>query len=683
MTALHEANENEASRLMELISSEILSRLNLDPIKNIQIILEGTHKILGGTFTLYNRFIDDAARVISYTSKEDKNFKSTIERMEGFYEILSKEGKDSILNIPDFSQSSLIKSFPETAFEPDIKAYLGVPVKIGNQNIGILAITDSKPRIFSKTEVGLMLNLARFIALEESRQQTLAEKKDLSTKYKTIFDHLSAGIALLKDGQIVDANNALCKLLGYNKEELTEECLYSFSPKFQKDGNLSTKKIKLYLRASANKAQNIQWSLKTKNGKVVYTEISLTHLNQTHQVDTLALIYDISKQQKHEKELVRAREKAENADRMKSVFLSNMSHEIRTPLNSIIGFSDLLLDESAAKEDRAMYSEMIGTAGKSLLQLIEDIIDISKIEAGQLRINKTEFDVNQVLNELKLTFEKEKVKRGKENLELKLTRVLTDIPLILYSDELRFRQIFINLLTNAIKFTDEGSIEFGYRAVSPHKIQFFVKDSGSGIDAKDTTLIFERFGQSNIDYVKNKEGKGLGLAITNSLVKLLGGNIWVDSELGMGSTFYFTIPIESDLSAQLELKKIFESVLEGKTILIADNVEENFHFIRGALQSTRALFIWAKGGIEAVKVCSENPEIDLVLMDILMPDLDGMSATQLIKKMKPDMPIIAQTAFNNKMKIEKIMASGFDAFLEKPIDFKALYQLLAQYLLNK
>jgi PAS domain S-box-containing protein len=677
-----EKNENESSQLMEQISNEILSKLNLDPLENIQIILEGTHQILGGSFTLYNRFIDQASRVISYTSTQDKKLKNSMMRVKGFCEILAKHGKDTILNIPDFSQSTLIQSIPVTDIAPNIKAYLGVPVKIGHQIMGILAITDSKARIFTKTEIGLLLNLARFIALEESRQHALNEKKELSTKYKTIFDNLNAGIALLKGNQMVDANAALCNLLGYHKEELLGQGIPGFSPKFQQDGNLSTKKIKLYLNESKKKTQKISWTLKSKNGKLVYTEISLSHLNKLDQADTLAFIYDVSKKRKHEKELIRAREKAENADRMKSVFLSNMSHEIRTPLNSIIGFSDLLLDETASREEREMYSEMIGTAGKSLLQLIEDIIDISKIEAGQLRINKSEFEVNRVLKELKLTFEKEKVKRGKENLELKLTRVMAETPIKLYSDELRFRQIFINLLTNAIKFTDEGSIEFGYRAVSPHKIQFFVKDTGSGIDAKDTTLIFERFGQSNQDYVKNKEGKGLGLAITNSLVKLLGGNIWVDSELGMGSTFYFTIPIESDLSSQLELKKIFDSVLEGKTILIADNVEENFHFIRGALQSTRALFIWAKGGIEAVKACSENPEINLVLMDILMPDLDGMSATRLIKKMNPEMPVIAQTAFNNKLEHEKIMSSGFDAFLEKPIDFKELYQLLTRFLLT-
>jgi len=674
-------HEYKASSLMKQISSAILSKLNLDPLENIRIIVEGTHQILTGAFTVYNRDKEEKSRIIHYNSVFKENLKNKLASVNSFCDFLAKQGNHDILNIPDFKKSSIIHSSADL-FEPEIISYLSVPVKIGNKTMGVLAIADTKVRSFSQTEVSLLQNLARFIALEENRQIAINEKLELSTKYKAIFNSLSAGIVLLHDNEIVEVNMAFCKMLGYQKDEIIGKSPDYFSPKFQQDGNLSTKKSRLYNNESRKKPQYFSWTYKKKNGRLIYTEISLSHMDMLKEANTLALVYDVSKKQKHEKELMMAREKAENADRMKSVFLSNMSHEIRTPLNSIIGFSDLLLDEDATHDEREMYSSMISTAGKSLLQLIEDIIDISKIEAGQLRINKTEFEVNHVLEELWLTFEKEKVKRGKENLEIRLTRIHKDASLNLFSDELRFRQIFINLLTNAIKFTDEGSIEFGYRAVSPHKIQFFVKDTGSGINAKDTTLIFERFGQSNQDYIKNKEGKGLGLAITNSLVKLLGGNIWVDSELDMGSTFYFTIPIESGLSAQLDLKNIFDSTLEGKTILIADNIEENFHFIRGAMQSTKALFIWAKGGIEAVKACSENPDINLVLMDILMPDLDGMSATKLIKKMNPSMPVIAQTAFNNKLERKHIMSAGFDDYLEKPVNFKELYQIFTKFLIT-
>ncbi len=679
--SLKDKPEYKASSLMEQISSAILSKLDLDPLENIRIIVEGTHQILTGAFTVYNRDEEKKSRIIYYNSIFKENLKNKLASVNSFCDFLAKQGNHDILNIPDFKKSAIIHSSADL-FEPEIISYLSVPVKIGDKTMGVLAIADTKVRSFNQTEVSLLQNLARFIALEENRQIAINEKLELSTKYKAIFNSLNAGIVLLHDNEIVEVNMAFCKMLGYQKDEIIGKSPDYFSPKFQQDGNLSTKKSRLYSNESRKKPQYFSWTYKKKNGRLIYTEISLSHMDMLKEANTLALVYDVSKKQKHEKELMMARERAENADRMKSVFLSNMSHEIRTPLNSIIGFSDLLLDEDATHDEREMYSSMISTAGRSLLQLIEDIIDISKIEAGQLRINKTEFEVNHVLEELWLTFEKEKVKRGKENIEIQLTRIHKDISLILFSDELRFRQIFINLLTNAIKFTDEGSIEFGYRAVSPHKIQFFVKDTGSGINAKDTTLIFERFGQSNQDYIKNKEGKGLGLAITNSLVKLLGGNIWVDSELDMGSTFYFTIPIESGLSAQLDLKNIFKSTLEGKTILIADNIEENFLFIRGAMQSTKALFIWAKGGIEAVKACSENPDINLVLMDILMPDLDGMSATKLIKKMNPSMPVIAQTAFNNKLERKHIMSAGFDDYLEKPVNFKELYQIFTKFLIT-
>jgi two-component system, sensor histidine kinase len=241
-------------------------------------------------------------------------------------------------------------------------------------------------------------------------------------------------------------------------------------------------------------------------------------------------------------ELEQAITRAEQADKLKSIFLSNMSHEIRTPLNAIIGFSDLLLNKDVSETDRNDYISYINTGSKVLLQLINDIIDFAKIESGQLKINKTETPVGFVLGELYSIFSKEIKIKGKTNVELKLAK--TNNNLIIITDQLRLRQILINLISNAIKFTEKGTIEFGFgdNPKDNKTLLFYVKDTGRGINQDKLDLIFERYRQlKQSDIVSG--GSGLGLSIAKNLVELLGGTIWAESEINIGSTFYFTLPL--------------------------------------------------------------------------------------------------------------------------------------------
>lgn len=385
----------------------------------------------------------------------------------------------------------------------------------------------------------------------------------------------------------------------------------------------------------------------------------------------LAKLADISMQVAKQKEALAAVEKAEKNDRLKSVYLANMSHEIRTPLNSIIGFSDLLLENEVEREEMHDFFQMINDASKSLLQLIDDIIDISKIEAGQVKINKSLFDINQLLDELLISFENNKHKQNKGHVELRLKKSIDNRPFLFYTDPYRFRQIMLNILSNALKFVDKGYIEFGYTETEPDIIQFYVKDTGIGIDRSNLDVVFRRFGQIDAAKNRNMEGKGLGMAITQQLVELLGGKIWFDTELEKGTTFYFTLPFNLETPSNKDYKRTFSNDYfnwSDRVFLIVDDVEHNFLFIKAVLRQTGALLLWAKNGAEAITICKNNNAISLVLMDIQMPELSGYSTALQIRQFAPHLPIIAQTAFDLENGPSNAIKAGCNGYLLKPIN---------------
>ncbi len=662
------------------VSKNIVDKLTDNPENNIIVILKGIQKIFKSKLSLYNRFNEDYTSLTTFTNLHTK-FDETPDK--------SMEHICTDVALLDISNPTYIKDLKTTNYlytdaaikQLDLRTYLGVPVSVKHKVLGVLSIVFDSVTEFDSTIEMFLLNMAKLMAIEERHLNLINLTESLGRKYELIFENINTGIFLMKGNKITDANKKSCQMFGLSKEEIIGKTPIDLSPKYQPDGNLSAQKALMRIKAAQKKQQIFEWTHKKNNGRSFYTKITLTSLKDTLENDLIAFIQDISSYRNHETELIKAREKAENADKLKSIFLANMSHEIRTPLNSIIGFSDLLLDEEAEKQDRALYADMIKTAGKSLLQLIEDIIDISKIEAGQLKIRKKTFDINESLNKLYITVQKEKINRGRENIDIKLVKGYKGT-LQVESDEIRFQQIFINLLTNALKFTEKGSIEFGYIGISSSSIQFYVKDTGSGISAKEVPLIFKRFGQASQDYTQNKDGKGLGLAITQSLVNMLGGKLWVDTMEGKGSTFYFTLPIQTEYAIKMNplYGTRFNDVFIGKNILVVDNEPENYQFIRGNIEATGADFAYSKGGKEAVKFCIEHDNIHIVLMDIVMPDVDGYEATREIKKFRPELPIIAITAFNNRE--EKIMSlqAGCNDYLTKPINFNELFGLLTRYL---
>ncbi|MFW5821479.1 MAG: ATP-binding protein, partial [Bacteroidota bacterium] len=364
-------------------------------------------------------------------------------------------------------------------------------------------------------------------------------------------------------------------------------------------------------------------------------------------------------------------------------FLSNMSHEIRTPMNSILGFSTLLENPNLSEQQRLKYIEFINKNGENLLNLIGDIIDIAKIESNQLRIKKASCNLNYLVTELKESLEKVKELEGKERVDLRLTYDADKI-ISIYTDCFRLRQIMVNLIYNAIKFTHDGYIDFGYSIQNDREVLFYVKDTGIGIPEEMKDKIFERFHKNETSVKKSYGGAGLGLAISSQLAKLLGGRIWVESDVGKGTAFYFTIPYIKSGNQVIQEQSTEENLKnwnwETKKVLIVEDDSFNAELLTEFLARTGVKIIYADNGEKAVKIFSENPDTDAVIMDIRLPELNGIEVTKLIREVRPDIPVLAQTAF--AMEEDRLMArsAGFNEFMVKPLNKNEFLKILAPYL---
>ncbi|OQX97354.1 MAG: hypothetical protein B6I20_12815 [Bacteroidetes bacterium 4572_117] len=383
-----------------------------------------------------------------------------------------------------------------------------------------------------------------------------------------------------------------------------------------------------------------------------------------------------------EKSLIKQKERAEQADKAKSVFLANMSHEIRSPMNAIIGFSDILIKKLQINTKAVEFLGYIKQSGNSLLSLIDDIIDIAKIEAGQLKLRKQPFGINLMMNELLVSFQTILEQSNNDKTKITLNIPKGSENTIINSDELRLKQVLTNFLSNAIKFTDEGVIEFGYNFLNGDNILFHTKDTGIGIPKKQQDIIFRRFGQVEDTYTRNYKGTGLGLAISQSIINLLDGEIWVDSEPGNGSSFYFKIPVEklNGTKNNDTATKYNNFNWGGKLILIVEDDPLSFKLLDSVLKDTLAKTILVKNGLEAVDMVKNNKEIDLVLMDIKLPELNGFEATKEIKTLKSNLPIMAVSAYAMPGEIEKSEEAGCDSFVTKPFNINDLLNNMDKYL---
>lgn len=386
-----------------------------------------------------------------------------------------------------------------------------------------------------------------------------------------------------------------------------------------------------------------------------------------------------------EKKFQEIKVKSEESDKLISSFFSNLSHEIRTSLNAVVGFSNLLANEKISSTERLEYIKYINNSSIELINLIDNIIDIAKIEAGQLKIKSETVDVRNILMDLYTILKEEINSRGLNSLELIFTNANNKENIIIKNDEFRLRHVIKNLLNNALKFTEKGFIEYGYEVSNKSKILFYVKDTGMGIPEDKLNVIFDRFERIENEYYTNIPGTGLGLFIVKKMVELMGGKIWVESKLNKGSKFYFELPYEKVEHEQLKPKKQISFQLKSvynwkdKTILIAEDEYINFLYLNEILKATGVKIIWAKDGKEAINFATQE-NVDLILMDIKLPFLSGIDAFHKIKEVKPDVPVIAQTAYAMSDEKEKCLKIGFENYLVKPIERKDLMNTIYVYL---
>jgi PAS domain S-box-containing protein len=396
----------------------------------------------------------------------------------------------------------------------------------------------------------------------------------------------------------------------------------------------------------------------------------------------MGIFKDVSDLMLIENELKEAKEHAEESDRLKTSFLANMSHEIRTPMNGIIGFANLLRDPDLPEEKRDLFLKHIDHSSNQLLNIIDDIIDISKIESGQLKISNKPVRINEILDEIFSSFF-HRIRGdapGQKQVAFKLKKGNESNDFTIVTDDFRLSQIFNNLIGNAIKFTKEGHITFGYTIRDHRHVEFFVSDSGIGIPHNKIRIIFDRFGQVNQERSQQPTGTGLGLPISKSLVDLMGGEMWVESEVGKGTTFYFTLPLI--VKAPMEETRVLISNKtynwKNKQILVAEDEELNWFFVREMLKQTGATVHRARNGNEVVDLTRELSP-DAILMDLKMPEMSGIEAARRIREFNAQVPIIAQTAFVMAEEKEESYKAGCNHFVTKPLDRTTIMELIDGY----
>ncbi len=512
--------------------------------------------------------------------------------------------------------------------------------------------------------LGLIV-LGRDVTEKERVKQNLKDKNKL---LEGLMDNVLIGISVWsKVGKLELVNKGFENLSAYTKEEIGN--IDNWFRLVYPDEEYRSRVLKDWQNAHKEIEAIREFRICTKDGIYKDVEFRGSFLPDGRAIVSMT---DITQRKQDEKMLFEAKEKAEESDRLKSAFLANMSHEIRTPMNGILGFAQLLREQALREEDQKRYLGIIESSGQRMLGIINDLINISKIEAGQMEVFREKTSVLYQLEYLYSFFRPEAEKKG---LELSFTSNLVHKKDFLFTDREKLYAMLTNLIKNAIKFTNQGSVDFGC-TLKNELMEFHVTDTGIGIPDDRQDAVFERFVQADSRLASAFEGSGLGLAITKAYAEMLGGSIWLVSKEGQGTSFFFTIPLlhkitneDDHLRGQVPPKK---SVLKDKKVLIAEDDPATRLFLNDLLQGKCASVTTVNNGKEAVEFIKNQVDVDLVLMDLKMPVMDGFTATEKIKKLCPTIKIIAQTAFAIQGDKEEALKAGCDDYISKPISASEL-----------
>lgn len=532
-----------------------------------------------------------------------------------------------------------------------------------------------------------MLSIATDISERKKFLSELSQAQKVTNQslqfYKGTFEKAAVGIAhILPNGCFIKVNNKFCEITGYSTQELIGKSYKDITPPED------IEKENLFIQKVYSKEIDsfiVEKRYFHKKGHIIWVLLCSNVVRDSEDNIEFAIctISDITDRIIIQEDLITSKEKAEKANRLKTEFLNNMSHEIRTPMNGIIGFSELLVEPGLSEEKRAYYAKIVQNSSLQLLHIIDDILEISILETKQNILKEEPFYLNDLLMELFSIFN---LKSKERNIPLYIKKGFNDAESRVVSDKTKLSKILSNLLENALKYTNEGHIEMGYY-VKANNLVLYVKDTGIGISPQNHEIIFERFSQEEKEISQSRGGLGLGLSISKESAKLLGGDITLESEKGRGSTFYVTIPFKA-------ARDIFNNRLDSSlkptttskrsyTVLIAEDEEVNYLFLEALFKREKRInfnIIHSKTGREAVDICTGDNNIDLVLMDLKMPKMSGLEATQHIKYARPNLPIIAQTAYSTCEEKELALKYGCDDFISKPINKERLFELINKYL---